>query len=262
MTSKNNRTPLLHHVKPCASFQIHRWSQNWVRVRKHLIWVKIGDFFVPRDLEIWWTTLKKQKSTSSILQKALCSISKPLVHSNWIYIPETPNSGQNWRFFVPGKLENWRMTFKINRAPFIYCLKLCASFHSHWCIQTGVTVQKRSICVKIGYFLSSVLISCLENTRNKVKISQWKSVLAVSISLTEFQLGMQTINVCRFSSTHIYVLSFLHEVWAQQCLSNYAIFTQSRTYDDSINSKFKKWVSRYMKIRPRTQLFEVDKTYI
>ena len=132
-----------------------------------------------------------------------------LVYSNWIYSPEAPNSGQNWQFFVPRNLENWRMTLKINRAPLLYCLKLCASFHSHWCIQTGVTVQKRSICVKIGYFLPRVLISCLENTRYKVKISQWRSVLAVSISLTEFQLGMQTSNGRRFCSTQISVLFFL-----------------------------------------------------
>ena len=34
----------------------------------------------------------------------------------------------------------------------IYYDKLCASFQSHWWIQTGVTVRKRSIWVKIGDF--------------------------------------------------------------------------------------------------------------
>ena len=45
---------------------------------------------------------------------------------------------------------------KNNRAPPLYYVKLCASFQSHRWIQTGVTVRKRSIWVKIGDFLSSV----------------------------------------------------------------------------------------------------------
>ena len=57
MTLENNRA-LLYYIKLCASFQIHLWSQTWDTVRKHSIRVKIGDFFVPSDLEIWWMTLK------------------------------------------------------------------------------------------------------------------------------------------------------------------------------------------------------------
>ena len=48
------------------------------------------------------------------------------------------------------------MTFKNNRAPLLYCTKLCASFQSHWWIQTGVRVRKRSIWVKISDFVSHV----------------------------------------------------------------------------------------------------------
>ena len=104
MTSKNNRAPLLYHIKLYASFQIHRWSQTWVTVLKRPIWVKICDFFVPCDFEIWWMTLKN------------------------------------------------------NRAPLLYYIKLCASFQSHGWIQTGITVRKRSIQVKIGNFLSRVAL--------------------------------------------------------------------------------------------------------
>ena len=35
------------------------------------------------------------------------------------------------------------MTLKNNRAPLLFYFKLCASFRSHWWIQTGVTVRKR-----------------------------------------------------------------------------------------------------------------------
>ena len=44
MTLENNRAPLLYYIKLCASFQIHRWIQIGVTVRKRSIWVKIGNF--------------------------------------------------------------------------------------------------------------------------------------------------------------------------------------------------------------------------
>ena len=46
MTLKNNRTPVLCYFK----------LQSEVTVRKHQIWVNIGDFFVPCDLEMWQMT--------------------------------------------------------------------------------------------------------------------------------------------------------------------------------------------------------------
>ena len=104
MTLKNNKAPLLCRFKLCASFHSHPWIQNGVTVRKRPIWVKINDFFVPCDLEIWETTLKN------------------------------------------------------NKAPLLCYFKLCASFHNHRWIQTGVTVRKRLIWVKINDFLSSVTL--------------------------------------------------------------------------------------------------------
>ena len=44
------------------------------------------------------------------------------------------------------------MTFKNNGAPLLYDIKLCASFQSHWWIQTSVTVPKRSIWAKSAIF--------------------------------------------------------------------------------------------------------------
>ena len=104
MTLKNNKAPLLCRFKLCASFHSHPWIQNGVTVRKRPIWVKINDFFVPCDFEIWETTLKN------------------------------------------------------NKAPLLCYFKLCASFHNHRWIQTGVTVRKRLIWVKINDFLSSVTL--------------------------------------------------------------------------------------------------------
>ena len=58
--------------------------------------------------------------------------------------------------FVPCDLDIWWMTLKNNRAPLLCYIKPCASFQSHQWNQTGVTVPKRSIRVKIGNFLSRV----------------------------------------------------------------------------------------------------------
>ena len=65
------------------------------------------------------------------------------MNSNWSYSPETPNLGQIRRLFEPCDLEIRRMTLKNNRAPLLSNIKLCASFHHHMWIQTGVRVPKR-----------------------------------------------------------------------------------------------------------------------
>ena len=46
------------------------------------------------------------------------------------------------------------MTLKNKRAPLLYFIKLCASFHSHQWMLTGVTVRKHPIWVKIDDFSS------------------------------------------------------------------------------------------------------------
>ena len=62
MTLENNRAPLLYYIKLCASFQIHRWIQIGVTVRKRSIWVNIGNFCVPCDLVIWRMTSKNNRA--------------------------------------------------------------------------------------------------------------------------------------------------------------------------------------------------------
>ena len=113
--------------------------------------------------------LEKLQGNSSTLHKTLCIISKLSVNSNWSYSLETFNLGQNLPFFVLCDLEIWWMTFKNNRAPLLCCLKLCASFHRHQWIHTGVTVRKLLIWVKIGNFFSPVwpsnLMDDIKNNR-------------------------------------------------------------------------------------------------
>ena len=54
--------------------------------------------------------------------------------------------------FIPCELHFWWMTLKKNMAHLRCYVKLCASSCSHRCIQTGVTVLKHSVGVKISNF--------------------------------------------------------------------------------------------------------------
>ena len=62
--------------------------------------------------------------------------------------------GSKLPIFWPAWPQIWRMTLRNNRAPLLYYIKHDASFHSHRWIQTGVTVRKLSLRVKINDFLS------------------------------------------------------------------------------------------------------------
>ena len=118
---ENNRAPLLYYTEFCASFQIHWWIQTGVTIQKHAIGDKIGNFFVPCDLEKFDRWLS--------------------VNSNWGYSLYMPNSGQNLQFFYPMALnfDGWPW----NIIGHLLChIKLWASFHCHIWIQTGVTVRK------------------------------------------------------------------------------------------------------------------------
>ena len=61
------------------------------------------------------------------------------------------------------------MTPTNNRAPLLYYIKLCASFQIHQWIQTGVTVRKRPIWVKIDNIFEpcdlAILRTTLKNNR-------------------------------------------------------------------------------------------------
>ena len=152
MTSENNRAPLLYCIKLCALFQINRWIQTWVTVRKHPIRVKISDFFCP----VWpWNLMEDLLNNRAPLLYYIKLCASFQSHE-WIQSGVTVRKRSIWvkicDFFVPCDLGIWRMTLKNNRAPLLCCFKLCASFHSHQWIQTGVTVRKRPIWVKIDAF--------------------------------------------------------------------------------------------------------------
>ena len=59
VTLKNNKAPLLCHIKPCASYHCHMWIQIGVTVRKRLSWF-LTSATLTFDLWSWpfaWTSL-------------------------------------------------------------------------------------------------------------------------------------------------------------------------------------------------------------
>ena len=70
--------------------------------------------------------------------------------------------------FRPCDLGIWWMTSKNNKACLLYNIKLCASFHIHQWIQTGVTVRKRPIWVKLDDFFSCVTL--------QIDVWPWKTI--------------------------------------------------------------------------------------
>ena len=140
--------------------------------------------------------LGKQWGISSLLHQILCIISKPSVNLNLSHSPETLNSGQTRRIFVRVTSKFYEWPWKKNTAPLLCCFKFCVSFHRHQWIQTGVTVRKHPIWVKIDGFLSLVTL--------KLDRWPWKTIRRIFcatssfmhhlVTIGEFKLKLQSIN--------------------------------------------------------------------
>ena len=157
MTLKNNRAPLPCYFKLCASFQSHRWIQTGVAVRKRSIRVKIADYLFRVTLKFdrrpWKTIGLHFFTTSNFVHhfKAISQLKLELQSGNVKF-------GSNRWFIVPCDLGIWWITLENNRAPLLWECMLCASYRSHWWIQTGVTVRKHPNWAKSTIFLSRVTL--------------------------------------------------------------------------------------------------------
>ena len=142
MTSKNKWTPFPYHVKLSASYQSHQWIQTWVTVRKRSIRVKTGDFVpvLPWNFFGWpWEIIRHLLyTTPSFVHhfEAIGEFKLELYFGNARFLSKSAFFCPVWPWDLTDDLEN-------NRAHLVCCCKLCASFCSHWRIQTGVTVRKR-----------------------------------------------------------------------------------------------------------------------
>ena len=117
------------------------------------------------------------------------------------------------------------MTFKNNGAPFLCHFKLCASFRSHWWIQTGVTAPKRLIWVKIDDFLSSVTLK-FDGWPSKTTghlFYDTSSFVYHFVAIGEFKLELQSGNAQSGSNS-----TFLEpcdlEIWRMTLKNNRAPF--------------------------------------
>ena len=162
---------------------------------------------------------------------------------NWSYNPETPNLGQIRQFLEPCDLEIWQMTFKNNRAPLQCYFKLCASFGSHLWIQTGVTVRKRRISVKIDDFFSRVTL--------QFDVWPWKTTghlfCAASsfvhhfITIGEFKLELQSWNA-EFGSKSTIIFSRVTskvDLWPWKIIGHLFYATSSFAHHFVVIGEFK-----------------------
>ena len=133
---------------------------------------------------------------SSVLHQSLCIISNPLVTSNCSYSPETANLGKNWRFSVLCDVEIWWMTLTDNRALLLCYFKLCKSFQSHRWIQTGVTVRKCAIPLKISD-ICPLWPFTVENPTNWLP---WKTIGHLFYATSRFEHHF--IAICEFERYH------------------------------------------------------------
>ena len=111
-----------------------------------------SSIFSSCDLEIWWMTPKNNRAL------ILCyfKLSSSFRSHRWIQTGVTV-----WKCLIWVKIDDflavwpWNLTDdlkKHKRAHLLCYFKLCAAFRSHWWIQTGVTVRKLPIWVKIDDF--------------------------------------------------------------------------------------------------------------
>ena len=117
--------------------------------------------FNTRDLSVYQASFTYRKDLHKAQHWCCCSMCnkanlRNLITATSLVILVKLDS--NHRFFSPCDPEIWRMTFKNKRASLLCYFKLCASFQCHRLIQTGVTVRKHLIWVKIDDFFSRVTL--------------------------------------------------------------------------------------------------------
>ena len=126
-----------------------------------LNWIQIVDFAARVSLKFdGWprkTIMHFFYTTSSFVHhfKSICGFKPELQSGNVQFGSKLSIFCPVWPWNLTNDLEKQQGTSFI---PFLFHIKLCVSFQSHGWIQTGVTVRKRSIRVKISNFLSRVTL--------------------------------------------------------------------------------------------------------
>ena len=141
----NATSSFVYHFVAIGEFKLELQSGNAQSGSNSAIFRAVWPWNLTDDLEKQEGTA----STSSFVHHfvAICVFKLELQSGH-------AQSGSNRRFLEPCDLEIWQMTFKNNRAPLLCCFQLCAWFHCHMWIQTGVRVRKR-----LSWVLTSVTLT-------------------------------------------------------------------------------------------------------
>ena len=150
-------TCCLFGAKPLSKPMLHFWTLRNKQIQRNLnINTRMS---TGRWVNDYFKSVNFFDTLQSLYSRLLWILDLCVTRQIWgiwklrpAYRPETPNLGKNLWCFVPCDLEIWWMTMENNRASLLCCFKLCATFHSHWWIQTEVTVRKRPIWVKFDDF--------------------------------------------------------------------------------------------------------------
>ena len=153
-------------------------------------------FFDPCDLEIWWMSSENNRSHLPYHFKLSASFSNHLWIQTGVIVMKRSIRVKIVDLSGPCDLEIWQITSKNKRAPLLCHFKRCALFRSHLWIQTGVTVRKRSIGIKIVDFSAPVTL--------KFDSRRWETIGHLScaslncvhhfVAICEFQMELQARN--------------------------------------------------------------------
>ena len=188
MTLKDDRAPLLSCFKLCSSFNNHWWIQTGVTIQKRPIWVKIDVCLDVRPRNMTYDLENKANLRDLI-------VATSLVIPNWIQIVI-------FSARVTVKFDGWpRKTIG-----HFYITSSYVSFQIHWWIQTGFTVQKRSIRVEIGDMLSRVTLKFVRWPwkTNRALFYTLSNFVHHLVAIGEFKLGLQSGNAQSGSNSTIF----------------------------------------------------------
>ena len=184
---------------------------------------KIRRFLGPCDLEIWRMTLKNNRPPLLCYFKLCASFRSHWWNKTGVTVRKRPIWDEIRRFLELCDLEIWGMTLKNNRAPLLCYLKLCASFGTHWRIQTGVTVRKRLIWVEFDDLQNRVTLKFDVWPRKTIGHLFYATSSSVHhfVAIGEFKLGLQSGNAQFGSNSWFSELCDL-EIWHMTSKNNRA----------------------------------------
>ena len=168
-------------------------NSNWSYSPEHSIRVRIGNFLsrvtFNYDGRPWKKIGHLFYTTSSFVHhfKAMGEFKLELQSGNQFGLKSTINFSH-----VTLKVDGWPWK-TIGRAPLLCYFKLCASLRNHWWIQTGVTVRKRPIWVKIDNFFEPCDLEIWRMTFNKANLRDL-------IAATGLVILLKLDSNCRFFS--------------------------------------------------------------